>query len=484
MQGRPGLRRRSGCRHRSAPPAGPWAARRSRAGRRGERNLRVSRGSSLSRTGRFGRVIQRRVAFSRATLADELGQLRDDLVQVADDAEVRVLEDRRVRVFVDRDDDPGGLHAHLVLDRTGDSARDVELRRDRLAGLADLSRVRVPTGVDHCARRRDGTAERLRQLLDELEVLRRAEAAAAGHDHVGIFDRRPLALGMCPLDHRRCRRKVLELGVDLFDLGLPAGLLWIEGSGADQSEPRLRAPADVHEDRVAERRALADQDAVLLDEVGEVRLQAGLNWDLTDLVQEDGILIGKRPALGDSVFVDVGWRSEPRLALIRAGTFDPQETGGEAEVEDVEAQFEDFSTAATMVERAHAESEGPSIEDADVIVAGGRGLGAPENFKLVEELAQALGGAVAATRAVVDAGWYPYSTQVGQTGKTVPPKLYIACGISGAIQHKVGMQSSGVIVAINKDPNAPIFEYSDLGVVGDLNEIVPKLTELVRQRRS
>ena len=214
------------------------------------------------------------------------------------------------------------------------------------------------------------------------------------------------------------------------------------------------------------------------------RLQAGLNWDLTDLVQQDGELVGKRPALGDSVFVDVGWKTTPRLALIRAGTFDPQATGGEAQVEEADAQFEDFSTAATMVESAHAESEGPSIEGADVIVAGGRGLGSPENFKLVEELAQALGGAVAATRAVVDAGWYPYSTQVGQTGKTVSPKLYIACGISGAIQHKVGMQSSGVIVAINKDPNAPIFEFSDLGVVGDLNEIVPKLTELVRQRRS
>jgi electron transfer flavoprotein alpha subunit len=214
------------------------------------------------------------------------------------------------------------------------------------------------------------------------------------------------------------------------------------------------------------------------------RLGAGLNWDLTDLVQQDGSLIGKRPALGDSVYVDVGWSSEPRLALIRAGTFEPKETGGQADVEDFDIQFEDFSLGATMVEQAHAESEGPSIEDAEVIVAGGRGLGSPENFKLVEELAQALGGAVAATRAVVDAGWYPYATQVGQTGKTVSPKLYVACGISGAIQHKVGMQSSGVIVAINKDPNAPIFEFCDLGVVGDLHEIVPKLTELVRQRKS
>jgi electron transfer flavoprotein alpha subunit len=214
------------------------------------------------------------------------------------------------------------------------------------------------------------------------------------------------------------------------------------------------------------------------------RLDAGLNYDLTDLAVEDGKLVGKRPALGDSVYADVGWTSEPRLALIRSGTFEPEETGGSAEVAPFESRFQDFSLAATMVEQAHEESEGPSIEDADVIVAAGRGLGGPDNFGLVEELAKALGGAVAATRAVVDAGWYPYSTQVGQTGKTVSPKLYVAVGISGAIQHKVGMQSSGLIVAINKDPNAPIFEYADLGVVGDLHEIVPKLTELVRARKA
>ena len=214
------------------------------------------------------------------------------------------------------------------------------------------------------------------------------------------------------------------------------------------------------------------------------RLDAGLNWDLTDIVLDDGKLVGKRPALQDSIYVDVGWTAKPRLALFRQGSFDPTATGGSAEVEDVTVQLEDFSTGARMVEQAHEESEGPSIEDADIVVAGGRGLGGPEHFTLVEELAKALGGAVGATRAVVDAGWYPYSTQVGQTGKTVAPKLYIACGISGAIQHKVGMQSSSVIVAINKDPNAPIFEYADFGVVGDLHEIIPKLTELVRQRKA
>jgi electron transfer flavoprotein alpha subunit len=214
------------------------------------------------------------------------------------------------------------------------------------------------------------------------------------------------------------------------------------------------------------------------------RLDAGLNWDLVDLTQENGKLVGKRPALDDTVYVDVGWKSEPRLALIRTGTFDPVESGGEAEVERLEVRLEDFSTRAKMIEQAHEESEGPSIEDAEVIVAGGRGLGGPENFGLVEELAKALGGAVASTRAVVDAGWYPYATQVGQTGKTVSPRLYIAVGISGAVQHKVGMQGSNMIVAINKDPNAPIFEYADLGVVGDLHEIVPKLTELLRQRRA
>jgi electron transfer flavoprotein alpha subunit len=212
------------------------------------------------------------------------------------------------------------------------------------------------------------------------------------------------------------------------------------------------------------------------------RLDAGLNWDLTDLSVKDGELVGTRPALGDTVVAEVGWNGTPKLGMIRSGALDPVESGGSAEVETFETTFSDFSTLATLVEQTQEESSGPSIEDADIIVAGGRGLGSPEGFTMLEELAAALGGAVGATRAVVDAGWYPYSTQVGQTGKTVSPRLYIACGISGAIQHKVGMQGSGTIVAINKDPNAPIFDFCDIGVVGDLHQIVPKLTELVRSR--
>jgi electron transfer flavoprotein alpha subunit len=212
------------------------------------------------------------------------------------------------------------------------------------------------------------------------------------------------------------------------------------------------------------------------------RLDAGLNWDLVDVTAD---FTGKRPALQDSVYVDVGWTSTPRLALFRAGSFDASAmAAGEPEVVDVAVTLSDHSRGAKIVGQELEDSSGPSIEDADIVVAGGRGLGAPENFSLAEELARALGGAVGATRAVVDAGWYPYASQIGQTGKVVSPKLYVALGISGAIQHKVGMQSSNVIISINKDANAPIFEFSDLGVVGDVHEIVPKLTELIKQRKS
>ena len=213
------------------------------------------------------------------------------------------------------------------------------------------------------------------------------------------------------------------------------------------------------------------------------RLDAGLNWDLVDITHQNDVLIGKRPALQDSVLVDVGWRSPHRLALFRAGSFDAATTGGEPQIEPVSVAFSGHSSAATIVSQTLRDDKGPSIEDAEVIVAGGIGLGSAESFTLAEALAELLGGAVGATRAAVYKGWYPHSAQVGQTGKTVTPKLYVALGISGAIQHKVGMQNSKVIVAINKDANAPIFEFSDLGVVGDVHTIVPALIELLQHRK-
>jgi electron transfer flavoprotein alpha subunit len=214
------------------------------------------------------------------------------------------------------------------------------------------------------------------------------------------------------------------------------------------------------------------------------RLGAGVTMEVTAVKAQDGQLVAERPILQDSAVVDVGYVGEPGIIIGRLNAFDAVESGGDAaEVVDVDAQLEEHSTKAVMVQRGEQRGADVNIEDADILVAGGRGLGKAEGFELCQELAEALGGAVAATRAVVDAGWYPYAAQIGQTGKTVAPKLYLAAGISGAIQHKVGMQSSENIVAINKDPNAPIFEFSDLGVVGDLNKIIPKLTEAVKARK-
>jgi electron transfer flavoprotein alpha subunit len=215
------------------------------------------------------------------------------------------------------------------------------------------------------------------------------------------------------------------------------------------------------------------------------RLGAGVTMEVTAVKAADGKLVAERPVLQDSAIVDVGYVSEPGIIIGRLNAFDVKESGsGAAEVIDVEVELSDWSTKATMVTRGEARGEDVNIEDAEILVGGGRGLGEKDNFKLAEELADSLGGAVAATRAVVDAGWYPYSTQIGQTGKTVAPKLYLAAGISGAIQHKVGMQSSENILAINKDQNAPIFEFCDLGVVGDLHKIMPKLTEAIKAKKA
>jgi electron transfer flavoprotein alpha subunit len=213
------------------------------------------------------------------------------------------------------------------------------------------------------------------------------------------------------------------------------------------------------------------------------RLDAGIVVDAVELHAEDGRVVTRRPGLGDSVYAHCTPTSPVGIVVARANTFAPAEAGGAtAKVERTPVEVQDWSRAARLAGHEEAERGAVDITEADILVAGGRGLGKPENFALAERLAKALGGEVAATRAVVDAGWYPYAAQVGQTGKTVAPKLYVALGVSGAIQHKVGMSGAEVIVAINKDPNAPIFEFADLGVVGDVHAVVPRLAELVEAR--
>jgi electron transfer flavoprotein alpha subunit len=216
------------------------------------------------------------------------------------------------------------------------------------------------------------------------------------------------------------------------------------------------------------------------------RKQAGVTMEVTSVRAEDGKLVAERPILQDSQISVSRYRGDLGIIIGRINAFEVvSRDGGSAEVVDLDIEYSSWSTQASMVQRGEQRGADVDIEGADVLVAGGRGLGQAENFKLAQDLASAFGGntAVAATRAVVDAGWYPYAAQIGQTGKTVAPKLYLAAGISGAIQHKVGMQSSENIVAINKDANAPIFEFSDLGIVGDLNKILPKLTEAIKDRK-
>ena len=216
------------------------------------------------------------------------------------------------------------------------------------------------------------------------------------------------------------------------------------------------------------------------------RRNAGVTMEVTAVRAEDGELVAERPILGDSKISVSHYRGDLGIIIGRINAFEISQTSdGAAEVVDVDIEYSPWSTKASMVQRGEQRGADVDIEGADILVAGGRGLGKAEGFQLAEDLAAAFGGnsAVAATRAVVDAGWYTYAAQIGQTGKTVAPKLYLAAGISGAIQHKVGMQSSENIVAINKDANAPIFEFSDLGIVGDLNKILPKLTEAVKAKR-
>lgn len=211
------------------------------------------------------------------------------------------------------------------------------------------------------------------------------------------------------------------------------------------------------------------------------RLGLGVVANATEVSYEGDQLMVKVPYAGETV-ATVTLTSGPAVVQVRPKSYVAEAVGGQAEVRPVESALGAAECRVKVLETVPQEAEGPNLEEANVIVAGGRGLGKAENFELLEALAKQIGGAVGASRAVVDAGWVPFSYQIGQTGKTVKPNVYIACGISGAIQHLAGMKGSRHIIAINQDPDAPIFEVADLGVVGDALTIVPKLTERLASR--
>jgi electron transfer flavoprotein alpha subunit len=205
---------------------------------------------------------------------------------------------------------------------------------------------------------------------------------------------------------------------------------------------------------------------------------------LTDAVGVTADLVAEQPIFGGSVVVQSKVAAGTPVITVRANSTAPVEAPGAGTVEQVSATFSDADKGARVVESVVEDKGGrPDLGDASIVVSGGRGVGAAENFALVEKLADTLGAAVGASRAATDAGWYPHQNQVGQTGRTVSPQLYIAVGISGAIQHRAGMQTSKTIVAVNKDPEAPIFELADYGLVGDLFTVVPQLTEELAKRK-
>lgn len=213
-----------------------------------------------------------------------------------------------------------------------------------------------------------------------------------------------------------------------------------------------------------------------------VKLDAGITVDVVALEYEGENITASRPVYAGKALVDVKVNSAKKVFTLRPNVFAAGDASeAKAEVEIKEAASPDLSAKVVEVKKSEGKLD---VAEADIIVSGGRGLKAAEHFNLVEELADSLGAAVGASRAVVDAGWRPHSEQVGQTGKTVSPTLYVACGISGAIQHLAGMRSSKYIVAINKDKEAPIFQVADYGITGDVFEVLPVLTEEIKKAKA
>lgn len=217
-----------------------------------------------------------------------------------------------------------------------------------------------------------------------------------------------------------------------------------------------------------------------------INIHAGLTADCTglDIDTKERLLLQTRPAFGGNIMATIICpHHRPQMATVRHKVMKEAVINNHHRGKIIENSFDEdtYSSRTKLLDIVEEIEETINLTEADIIVSGGRGLQSPENFKLIEDLAKALGGAVGASRASVDNGWKSYSHQVGQTGKTVCPKIYIACGISGQIQHLVGMQSSKIIVAINKDPNAPIFSVATYGIVGDLFEIVPELTKKFKE---
>jgi len=212
-----------------------------------------------------------------------------------------------------------------------------------------------------------------------------------------------------------------------------------------------------------------------------IHLNTVVATECTELEIRDDDLVATRPAYAGKVLLKVKMKGKPKVATLRPNVFTAKEKVPAINPPIEHLSFEKPTTKMTMKEFVTHGAKKQDLTEAAVIVSGGRGMGGPENYKILEELASVMGGVVGASRASVDAGWRPHSDQVGQTGRTVSPTLYIACGISGAIQHRVGMINSKVIVAINKDPEAPIFGFADYGIVGDLFEVVPALTQEMKK---